>query len=289
MISLALNDIDIDWGKNRRWTNHHWLFPPGSITDVVYTYAGGVTETKPGFTTTLNDAYLRLCHLGYSQTETKDKFERVLGRWNRTSDLRLSYADFHETLVSIDFSSLTSADMEPFIWDFRRFLLKRLTERGIEDDLSLEDFILEELDPVFTIRALADRVENRPLPLCWQHYDLLENGWVSLEDLTDIDRPSYMVNHTVLFGRLQEYSQATTVAAFDNWLRNRKVPRTMVYREMRNGVVTSRLTTMPTAVRHMIHHPENPYNVLADETLRESVEILLGVATKLSVPLPGLS
>lgn len=287
MISLALNGIDIDWGKNRYWNSHHWLFPPGSITEVEYTYAGGVTETKPGFETTLNDAYLRLCHLGYSHMEAKDKFERTLARWNRTANLRLSYGNFHEALVSIDFPSLTSSDLKPFVWDFRRFLLDRLADRDDKEDLSLEDFVLG-LDPVFTIRALADRIENRSLPLRWHHQDLLESGWASLEDLTDIDRPMYVVNHTVLFGRLQEYSGATTARAFDNWLANRKVPRTTHYKEMRNDTVTARLTTLPTAVRHMIHHPENPNNVLPDETLRESLEVLLDVARQLPKPLPGI-
>jgi hypothetical protein len=31
---LSLNDINIDYGKNRYWKGHYWLFPPGSEANV---------------------------------------------------------------------------------------------------------------------------------------------------------------------------------------------------------------------------------------------------------------
>lgn len=53
-ITLSLNGIDIDYGKNRYWRSHYWLFPPGSLKqDVGYRYANDVVEEKPGFQTTL--------------------------------------------------------------------------------------------------------------------------------------------------------------------------------------------------------------------------------------------
>ena len=286
-ISLALNGIDIDWGKNRYWKNHHWLFPPGSLEDVDYRYAGDVIETKPEFQTTLNETYFRLCHLGYSHQETKTKFEAAVERWNRTADLRLSFADFHDALTSIDFSSLTSADLEPYIWDFRRFVENLLTPWDTDDAL-LEDFI-NSLDFAITLRVLADRVENRSLPLCWHHYDLVENGWAAFDDLTDIDRPVFTVNHTVLYGRLHDYSGASSVKTFDNWLANRGLAQATTYWEMRpGGAETCKQTTLPTSVRNKIHHPENPRNDLSDDNLRDSIELLLGIAKGLSSPLPGL-
>lgn len=249
MISLALNGIDIDWGKNRYWNSHHWLFPPGSLTDVDYSYAESVIETKPGFETTLNEAYFRLCHLGYSLQETKVKFEAAVARWNRTADLSLSFADFRGALASVDFASLTAADLEPYVSDFRGFVGNLLAAWDTEDAL-LEDFI-RGLDFALTLRVLADRVESRSLPLRWHHQDLVDSGWASLDDLTDIDRPTYIVNHTVLYGRLQDYAGATRVGAFDNWLVNRGLARVTPYSEMKpDGTVTVKETSMPTAVRN---------------------------------------
>lgn len=288
MISLALNGIDIDWGKNRYWKNHYWLFPPGSLTDVVYRYAGDVIETKPGFQTTLNETYFRLCHLGYSYQETRMKFDAAVARWNRTADLQLSFADFHDVLTSIDFSSLTSADLEPYIWDFRRFVQNLLAARDTPE-ADLEDFI-NTLDFAITLRILADRADSRSLPLCWHHHDLVENGWAAFEDLTDIDRAAVTINHTVLFGRLHDYSGAGRVSTFDNWLANRGLAQATTYWEIRpDGTETRSQKTLPTSVRNKIHHPENPRNDLSDDDLRNSIELLLGIVKKLPSPLPGLS
>jgi hypothetical protein len=173
-ITLSLNGIDIDWGKNRYWNGHHWLFPPGSLTEVEYPYADDVIETKPGFQTTLNEAYFRLCHLGYSHQETKTKFDAAVARWNRTADLRLSFADFRSVLTSVDFASLTPADLEPYVWDFRAFVVNLLGAWDTDEAL-LEDFIAG-LDFALTLRVLADRVESRSLPLRWHHQDLSTAG-----------------------------------------------------------------------------------------------------------------
>jgi hypothetical protein len=288
-ITLTLNGIDIDWGKNRYWKSHHWLFPPGSLLrDVEYRYAGDEVETKPGFQTTLYEAYFRLCHLGYSEQETKARFEAAVARWNRTADLRLSFADFRDALTKVDFASLTSADLEPYIWDFRAFLRNVLAVWDTEEAF-LEDFIAG-LDLSLTLRVLADRVESRSLPLRWHHQDLIDSGWVSLDDLTDIDRPTFIINHTVLYGHLQDRSGATRVAAFDNWLANRGLAKATPYAEMTpEGAGIPKMRTLPTAVRNKIHHPENPHNdVLSDADLRESIELLLDVVKRLPTPLPGL-
>lgn len=41
-ITLSLNGIDVDWGKNRYWKGHHGLFPPGSLAIIEYRYADDV-------------------------------------------------------------------------------------------------------------------------------------------------------------------------------------------------------------------------------------------------------
>lgn len=287
MITLSLNDIDIDYGKNRYWKSHHWLFPPGSLKDIEYRYADDVVETQPGFETTVEEARFRLCHLGYSHQETKQQFEAAVTRWNRTADLRLTYDEFRAALKDIDFASLTFADLLPHDLGFRVFVLHLLASWDTDDAL-LEDFIFG-LDFPITLRVLADRPENRSLPLRWYHQDLIHSGWVSLDDLTDIDRRTYIFNHTILVSRLQDYAGKTTMAGFDSWLLSRGLPRSTPYAQLRqDGTTTQETTTLPTAVRNMIHHPENPNNTLTDDDLRESIELLLRVAKGLPTPLRGL-
>ncbi|WP_432245630.1 HEPN/Toprim-associated domain-containing protein [Arthrobacter sp. G.S.26] len=286
-ITLTLNGIDIHYGKNRNWISHHWLFPPGSLTDVETRYAGDVVEVQPGFRTTLNEAYFRLCHLGYSQQETKVKFEATVARWNRTADLRLSFADFHDAITRIDFAALTSEDLEPYIWDFRAFVVDVLSAWDSEDAF-LEEFIAD-VDFALILRVLAERAESRPLPLVWHHHDLVENGWASLEDLTDIDLQTFIVNHTRLYGRLQDRAEESRPHKFDGWMAQYGVHKTTLYRRLKeDGSVVEERTTLPTAVRHMIHHPENQHNDLTGDKIRNSIELLLGIAKRLPRPLPGL-
>jgi hypothetical protein len=118
----------------------------------------------------------------------------------------------------------------------------------------------------------------------------VDSGWASFDDLTDIDRQTFIVNHTMLVGRLQDHTGATTVSAFDNWLAHYGLPRATPYSRIKpDGTVTHETTTLPTAVRNMIHHPENPHNALSDDNLRESVELLLGIAKLLASPPTGLT
>ena len=236
----------------------------------------------------MDEARFRLRHLGYSLQETQAKFDSAVSRWNRTADLRLSFGDFHRALTSIDFGTLTPPALEPFIWDFRAQVRSWLTAWDT-DGAGLEDFIAG-LDFAITLRTLADRPANGPLPLRWHYQDLVESGWVALEDLTDIDRQTFVIDHTRLYGRLQDHAGKATVKGFDAWLAGHGLPKMTAYSKVNSdGTVTPETTTLPTAVRNMIHHPENPNNVLSDEDLRESVESLLRVVKALPTPLPGLA
>ncbi|OBA46587.1 hypothetical protein [Kocuria sp. ICS0012] len=251
-------------------------------------YADNVVETKQGFQTTLEAAYFRLCHLGYSHQETKTKFNTAVARWNRTAELHLSFEDFRLALTSVEFVSLTPADLESYIWDFRVFVLNLLAAWDTED-AQLEDFI-HRLDFALTLRVLADRVDNRSLPLRWHHQDLIDSGWVTLDDLMDIDRQTFIINHTMLVGHLQDHAGLSTVKQFDHWLASHGLSQATPYLKMKpDGTVTQETTTLPTAVRNKIHHPENPHNALSDHDLRDSLELLLGIARALPSPLPGLS
>lgn len=144
-ILLSLNDINIDYGKNRYWKSHFWLFPPGSEANVPTEYVSGV-QLQPGYAGSLVDVRFRLCHLGYSYAETRAKFETYVHRWQRTDDdVQITYDGFHDTMTGIEFTTLTSSDLKPDTWDFRDFVIDRLatTQR---DKHVLEDFIYG-LDP----------------------------------------------------------------------------------------------------------------------------------------------
>ena len=284
-ILLSLNGISIDYGKNRYWKSHYWLFPPGSEANVPAEYVSGV-RLQPGYQATLDDVRWRLCHLGYSEAETRAKFEAYVHRWQRTvDDLQITYGEFHDALTGIDFARLTSHDLEPYRWDFRDFAIDHLATK-YREHYAIEDFIYG-LDFAITARTLCDRPENLPLLVRWHTHDLINSGWVALEDLRDIDRESFVHNHNLLFGRIQDHVGVESLKAFDNWLCNHGLPKATWYTRSRpGGSTTQENLTLPVAVRHKIHHPENIHNALLDEELRESTELLLEVVGQF--PAPGL-
>lgn len=69
----------------------------------------------------------------------------------------------------------------------------------------------------------------------------------------------------------------------------RASPEHVLLADKRNDEVTPEITTLPGAVRNLIHHPENPHGALDDDDLRESIELLLTVAKRLPDPLLGLT
>ncbi|GAA4695809.1 hypothetical protein APR04_002609 [Promicromonospora umidemergens] len=217
VITLSVNGVDLDWGKNRSRENHYWLFPPGSLTEIEYVFVDGYVERKPGFQTTLEEARFRLRHLGYSQHEAEAKFSEAVTRWNRTSDLRLSFEGFRSALTSTDLAAPSPSAARRTADDNLWTRISRLFAPGGLGE-SMTDNFIRTLDIGIALRVLADRDENLPLPLRWHHQDLIDGGWASLEDVTDIDRRDTIINHTMLVGRLQDHVGVHTVSGFDAWL-----------------------------------------------------------------------
>ncbi|CCE76267.1 HEPN/Toprim-associated domain-containing protein [Clavibacter nebraskensis] len=288
-ITLSLNGIDIDWGKNRFWKNHYWLFPPTSLTDIPYLYADNEVEWHPGFETSLDQARFRLCQLGYSLEEAKSKFQTTVSHWSRRSYFELSFDAFREALSEFNFHD--RPEVEPGLGpsSFKSELAEALAACSPDDGCQMEDFVYE-LDFSIILRTLAEQESNRPLPLRWHYYDLVENGWATIDDLLELDRNTAIMNHSFLMGRLQDYTQLNTVSAFDRWLAGQGIPQETPYWRSDTGD-KRRLEklTLPTAVRNMIHHPENLSNRLLDEDIRKSVELLLEITGRPPYPLKQLT
>lgn len=246
MISLSLNEVSIDYGKNHYWTGHAWLFPPGSEKVVPYTYAASwdlsdrntLTEEHLALSAPLEQVRRRMDLLGYTLEETRDAYDDLLRRWNRTYALRLPFDRYLDVVASIDFANITSVDQESFSYDIHELLVARFAvsdpqnedEEGFwdrcdedEDDGEnrlggLEDFIRERVPLAIMLRCMAERASNLPLPLSWEYHDLVENGWENKSTLMEIDRTRETLNLIRLYGRLQEHSREHTIRRFDNWL-----------------------------------------------------------------------
>jgi predicted ATP-dependent endonuclease of OLD family len=83
--------------------------------------------------------------------------------------------------------------------------------------------------------------------------------------------------HNELFGHIQETNSLATIADVDNHLHGAGVAQTRTWVRMSGGVPQPpQSVTLPTYVRHSIHHPENPHNAkYTDQDLRDSIAAML--------------
>lgn len=288
IISLELNQVQVDYGKNHSWTSHAWLFPPGSDQEVPYVYDHDVVEIRPGLSAPLEQVRFRLDHLGYSLAETRDLYNAELERWNRTYALRLPFEHLLAAVTSIDFAALTQRDQEDFEYEFPVLLLRILESTDPQDDdyddedagsSEIEDFVRERIPVHVLVRCLAERSDNLGLPLTWCYQDLVENGWEDRFTLMEIDRTQSTLNLIRLYGRLQDQAGCYSIAALDQWLASRGVPCDTPYIEQKASGTKPKTLTLPSAVRNMIHHPENRNQILTDAQLELAIELLLRVVS----------
>lgn len=289
MIVLSLNEVPVDYGKNHCWVSHAWLFPPGSDKDVRHVYADDVVEVRPGLSAALEQVRFRMDHLGYSLDEVRDRYNCELERWNRTYTLCLPFERFLAAVISIDFVGMAQDSQGGFEYDLATLLLRFLEStdpqgddwRNLEGKFSgIDDFVRERIPVHVLVRCLAERPANRALPLTWGYQDLIESGWEARSTLMEIDRTQSMLNMIRLYGRLQDQAGHHSIADFDRWLADHGVPQDTSYiKRINKGKDTKKeQLTLPSAVRNMIHHPENREQILTDEQLEQAIELLLQVA-----------
>ena len=77
IITLGLDRLELDWGKNGVGSNHSKLFLPGDIKDVTYFYAENEREIKPGYARSLRSVVRRLELLGYTISKCKQIYQNL--------------------------------------------------------------------------------------------------------------------------------------------------------------------------------------------------------------------
>lgn len=193
MITLGLGKLEIDWGKNNFFRNHSKLFEQTDVKNISYYYADNEIDQQEGYSKKLKFVKLRLELLGY----TLDTLEKIFNDY-------LQEAEEHEQAPKITFNRLIEIikslnidnidfdeEHNPYDYDFGEFVKKYLFEQnefksifsGDElSDCNLANF-LENIDPYFLLRVLSENQNNLELNLEWRYADVVDNGWVSKEEI----------------------------------------------------------------------------------------------------------
>jgi hypothetical protein len=194
MITLGVERLEIDWGKNHAFTDHAALFAPGDVCDIPYYYADGVVEMKPGLSRRLESVARRLDLLGYSPAELEERYTDLADNLpSYYEEAPLTFSQFKEIIPAID---LTNAfkEIEDSDWDLGEFVSKaifgdpevsKLLPAGFRADNEAGAFF-ENLAPYVVLRLLALNPKNADRLVQWRFADVVEGGWV---EETEIIKP----------------------------------------------------------------------------------------------------
>jgi hypothetical protein len=107
-----------------------------------------------------------------------------------------------------------------------------------------------------------------------QKFNIKTSTYASVNfDAFDIASTDY---HNELYGIAQERSGIEDGTKFDNYIRDNIVECPNKNYQHTNGNVFN--CTLPTYIRHLIHHPENSNNKrFTNDELRESIKVLLSL------------
>jgi len=160
MITLGVDKLDIDWGKNDSFVTHSALFLPSDVGLIPYYYADDVVEIKEGFSRTLNSIKRRLDLLGYSFQALPRKYDEYLDLVpDCDPDVAISFEQIRSIVSSIELEKV-SLDSE-----------YRCT-------------FFENLEPYLILRLFAENEKNANHCVQWRFADVVDGGWVGRDEIS---------------------------------------------------------------------------------------------------------
>ena len=192
MVTLGIEKMELDWGKNNVFINHSCLFQKEDIKIVPYYYSDDEIEYKKGFSKNIVSVKRRLDLLGYSLREIEETFNENLGVFNQLygHSIPINFHDFYKVVRNIDIKNINMTSEEyDYEYDLGEYVrkcviteIKELSSFSYYDTYDIGEF-LENLDPYITLRILSENKKNHALDVVWRVADIVENGWVLEENI----------------------------------------------------------------------------------------------------------
>jgi hypothetical protein len=211
MIQLSVGNLQVDWGKNRGFTDQSALFQTSDVTLVPYYYVvegseyideAGETqwkitvEYKEGLSKPLLEVKDRIALLGHTIEHCRQEF-LYLANLNDFDRELFEFSALKEALAAVDVSSIalpTSQGDEDFGEFFREQVFPKLGMRLPESDTRRVLFSaaegMENLSSQSVLRLLAENPAAAKLPVIWAYKDLEDGGWASRDEFVHRLQPS---------------------------------------------------------------------------------------------------
>jgi hypothetical protein len=209
MIQLSVGNLEIDWGKNRGFTDHSAFFQTTDVTPVPYYYGGSdyvdakgekswkiSVEYKEGLSKPLCEVKDRIELMGHTIAHCRQEFMH-LADLNDFDVEVFEFDSLREALATVDVSSMEftfSQGDEDFGEFFREQVYPRLGMVLPEGDSRRVLFSaaegMENLSSHSVLRLLAENPAAARLPVIWAFKDLDEGGWALREEFVRRLEPS---------------------------------------------------------------------------------------------------
>ena len=211
MISLGINKMEIDWGKNNVFNDHSKLFQINDFDKKVsYFFVDEVDENGKykenvlyanGAKKKLVDIKERLELLGYDLISIEKKYNEHIKEYEFYTEtkIELTFNEFSSFIKSLDISKVDNVFSAADRWDngydigeyFRTCILQdkeiAVKVEGIIKKIEREYYdtsdFFEQMDPYIILRILAENELNLDYYVEWRYNDVVENGWVKREDI----------------------------------------------------------------------------------------------------------
>ena len=201
MICLSVGRLEVDWGKNKIFTDHSQLYQSGDLAQVPYHYvdendsyndATGeyniVTVLKDGLSKPLDQVIERIDLLGYTKDFARTEFEHHSELYGLDGN-KFGFEQLAKSLATVNVNAISAdyGDYESFGKFFRRCLFDKIGLEAVVDDpeyvRSHVGECMETLSANTILRLIASNPLARHLTVNWQFSDLEEEGWARRDEL----------------------------------------------------------------------------------------------------------
>lgn len=207
-ITLGINKMEIDWGKNNNFSNHSKLFQKEDFDkEIPYYYVDDdgneIIEYQKGAQKSLLEIKERIELLGYDLKSLKKRYYEARKQFNfyTSEKIDITFNEYFLFVKSIDVSKVNNiaTSIESFDngYEFGEYFDKCILEDK-EIAFNIKQIVkkiksknkygyvgefFENIDPYITLRILAENPNNLKYAIEWRYEDVIEGGWVRKEDI----------------------------------------------------------------------------------------------------------
>lgn len=205
-ITLGVNKMEIDWGKNNIFNNHSKLFLSVDHSNNIPIFDvdeenNEIVRYGMGAKKSLGEVRKRLDLLGYSLKEIKILYDSIVMEYEMYmgDKFDVSFEDFSAFIKCLDLSKInhitSSIDSYENGYDIGEYFSDALLNdlefskkfheilQKVKIGEEYGESFFENIHPYIILRLLAENEENLKYDVIWNYDEVLKEGWVDFSEL----------------------------------------------------------------------------------------------------------